>query len=129
MSGGKYDDMIHLPHYQSKKRPHMSNLQRAAQFSSFAALKGFDEEIAETARYTESEIELTEERKNELGEGLATLKRGQNVTVTYFLPDEKKAGGAYLTKSGTLKKADDVAEILVFTDGTTVPFDMILDLF
>lgn len=124
----KYDDIISLPHHQSATRPHMTNLQRAAQFSAFAALKGFDEEIEETARYTEEGTELSEERKRELGERLSTLKRGQKITVTYFLPDEKKAGGSYLTKRGILKKIDVIGDFLVFSDGEIIPFCDITEL-
>ena len=122
MSSDSYDDIIDLPHHRSKNRPHMSNLQRAAQFSAFSALKGFDEEIAETARYTEEGAELSEERKSELGETIAALKRGQKISVSYFLPDEKKAGGAYLKRSGILKKIDVIAQFLEFSDGEIIPF-------
>ena len=119
---GKYDDIIDLPHHRSENRPHMTNLQRAAQFSAFSALKGFDEEIAETARYTEEAAELSEERKGEIGNALARLKAGDKVVVTYFVPDLKKAGGAYLQKSGRLKKIDENAELLEFSDGEIVAF-------
>lgn len=122
MSVGKYNDIIALPHHQSKTRPHMSNLQRAAQFSAFAALKGFDEEIAEAVRYTDRGIELSEERKTELGEILSALKAGQRISVTYFLPDAKKAGGAFLTKDGILKKVDDIVGFMMFSDGETISF-------
>ena len=104
----------------------MTNLQRAAQFSAFSALKGFDEEIEETARYTEEAVELSEERRGELGEQLSALKRGQKLSVTYFLPDAKKAGGAYLTRTGTLKKIDDIAEFLEFSDASRIPFSDII---
>ncbi len=129
MSDGKYDDIISLPHHRSKNRPHMSNAQRAAQFSAFAALKGFDEEIAETARYTEEETELSEERKVELGAALSALRAGQNISVTYFRPDKKKAGGEYLVKTGTLKKIDVIGEILEFSDAVRIPFSDITELF
>ncbi len=128
MSGGKYDDMLSMPHHTSKTRPHMTNLQRAAQFSAFAALKGFDEEIAETARYTEEAVELFEERQTELGATLSALKRGQEVSVRYFLPDAKKEGGAFLEKRGTLKKIDEIAHKLLFFDGESIPFRDIIEL-
>ncbi len=125
---GKYDDIIDLPHPKSSTRPHMTSLQRAAQFSSFAALRGYDDVIAETARETEREIELTEERRTELGELLFSLATGDEASVTYFLPDNKKAGGVYLTRVGTLKKIDDIAQKLNFSDGTAIPFSCILSL-
>lgn len=128
MSTKKYDDIISLPHHRSENRPHMTNLQRAAQFSAFAALKGFDDEIAETARTTEEEIELFEERKRELSETAAELTRGDEVSVTYFRPDAKKTGGVYLKKTGVLKKIDPVAETLEFSDGVKVPLAALTEL-
>ncbi len=120
MSTEKYDDIISLPHHRSEVRPHMTMLQRAAQFSAFSALKGFDDEIAETARYTEEGFELTEDRKTELGSALAALKKGDRITVTYFEQDKKKAGGAYRKKTAVLKRID--GGMLEFTDGEQVAF-------
>lgn len=120
MSEGKYDDIISLPHHRSEVRPHMTMSQRAAQFSAFSALKGFDDEIAETARYTEEGVELAEERKAELGETLSALKKGDTVAVTYFVPDAKKAGGAYRKKTAALKRID--GGTLEFSDGEKVAF-------
>ncbi len=125
----KYDDIISLPHYRSKTRPCMSVSQRAAQFSAFAALRGFDEEIGEAARYTEESAVLSEERRTELGTEIASLGKGQKITVTYFLPDAKKAGGAYFTKHGSLKKIDVIDGFLEFSDGVIIPFDDVSDIF
>lgn len=126
----KYDDIIGLPHHQSATHPHMSNLQRAAQFSAFAALRGFDEEIEETARFTEEGRELSEEKIAEIGEALSRIRerRGAEVFLTYFLPDLKKSGGAYFTKRGRVEKADEAGEYLLFSDGERIPFSEIVEL-
>ena len=126
-----YDDIIHLPHYQSKTRPHMSNYERAAQFSPFAALKGYEDEIEETARYTEGKAEQDEAKIYAINEVLVELKRRErerpSVRITYFKADEKKAGGAYLTFEGRLKKLDGYARKLALED-EIVPFENIIDI-
>ncbi len=124
MSG--YDDIIHLPHHVSATRPRMTSAQRAAQFSAFAALRGFDEEIEETARYTEAGRVLSEEKEHEIAETLSALKdRRREVYLYYFEPDSRKEGGAYLEHSGPAKATDGS---LVFSDGLSVSFDQIVDL-
>ncbi len=105
-----YSDMIGLPHHTSKKHPPMSREARAAQFSPFAALKGYDEELGETARLTHARILLDEESKAAINEKLLLLKERERehpcVRVTYFLPDEHKAGGEYVTEEGELRRID-----------------------
>ena len=104
----RYDDIIDLPHHVSEKHPHMPMLDRAAQFSPFAALTGYDAAIVETARLTDQKRELTEEQKQVINKGLHELqKRIKNdplVTVTFFKPDDRKSGGAYRTVTGNAKK-------------------------
>ena len=93
----KYDDIINLPHHQSKVRPHMSVSDRAAQFAPFAALTGYGDAIRETERLTDRKIELSESQIAELdlrlGELLARIDEKPKVTITYFIADERKAGG------------------------------------
>lgn len=128
----QYDDIINLPHHQSATRPHMSNYDRAAQFSPFAALTGHDEAIRETARLTDDKIELDEYMKENLNEKIRitgdNISTGAEVTVTYFQPDKKKSGGAYLTVRGRVKRIDAYEQALVFTDGTTVPVKYIVEM-
>ena len=104
---GKYDDIIHLPHHTSSRHPRMSMADRAAQFSPFAALSGHEDAIRETARLTTERAELSESRKEELNEQLVWLREHpdarERVTVTYFRPDAKKAGGAYVTVTGAVR--------------------------
>ena len=128
----EYDDIINLPHHVSETRPHMPMIDRAAQFSPFAALTGYDDAIVETARLTDSRRELTEEQKLELSRQLNELRRrlkhDPSVTVTYFVPDTRKSGGSYRTVTGSAKKLDEYAGTLELTDGTIIPFDAILEM-
>ena len=124
---GPYDDIIHLSHPTSKNRPRMSIHDRAAQFSPFAALSGHAAAIAETARLTDRKLELDEDTRAELDRRQAILlehiSERPEVTVTWFRPDEKKAGGAYVTTTGRLKKIDEIERVLVLTDGARIPLE------
>lgn len=120
----KYDDMIDMPHHVSSKHPHMPLLDRAAQFSPFAALTGHDAAIKETARLTEERIELDENSKEELNMRLQFIREHlaehPKVTLTYFKPDEKKAGGSYVTITGKVKKIDMYEHRIFLEDGTAI---------
>lgn len=127
-----YDDIIHLPHHVSKTRPQMSMEDRAAQFSPFAALTGYDAAILETGRLTEDKLELGEEtqaildrKQRYLAEIIDTKPE---ITVTYFVPDEKKSGGAYSTVTGFLKRIDEYERVLMLTDGRKIQLDAIFDI-
>ena len=128
----QYDDIIDLPHHVSATRPRMSMIDRAAQFSPFAALTGYDAAIKETGRLTDERIELSEESRAVLGRKqqllLDNLADHPEVSVTFFVPDERKAGGAYVTVTGRVKKVDEFGRLLVLTDGTKIPLDEILDM-
>lgn len=125
----EYDDIINLPHHQSPTRHHMSNYDRAAQFAPFAALTGYGDAVKETERLTEGRVELYEEEKAALDEKLRfVLQNGQQASITYFKPDRKKSGGAYLSAVGNIKKIDGLERILIMEDGTMIPLDDILDI-
>ncbi len=119
-----YDDIINLPHHTSAKRPRMSREMRAAQFSPFAALTGHDEAIEETARLTDKQIELDETAKNILNDKFSFLIDNilsqPEITVTYFIPDAHKEGGAYVDYTGNLRKYDYHSKLLHFSDGTQI---------
>lgn len=121
---GPYDDMIDLPHPTSKKHPRMSIRDRAAIFSPFAALSGHGAAIVETARLTDRRMELDEDTKEELDQKQAVLmehiEEQPEVTVTWFQPDERKEGGAYLTVTGRLKKIDEAERTLTLLDGMSI---------
>lgn len=123
----KYDSIITNSHYTSRSRPHMPIGDRAAQFAPFAALTGYGDAIDETARYTDRKIELDENEKERLDISLAVLqgkiKEQPAVTVTYFVPDERKSGGKYITVSKLLKKIDITHRCMVFTDGEKIKAD------
>jgi hypothetical protein len=127
-----YEDIVDLPHHVSPTRPQMSRADRAAQFSSFAALTGHDAAVRETARLTASRIETAEDKRQELDlkqQLLAqVLPSHPEVTVTYFVPDSRKAGGAYITASGRLKRIDSRKRILLLEDHTEIPIDDVLEL-
>ena len=129
---GPYDDIIRLPHPTSSRHPRMPISDRAAIFSPFAALTGHAAAIQETARLTDQRIELDEDTKAELDRRQAILLEhiGEQpeVTITWFCPDEKKSGGAYVVTVGRLKRVDDTAGALKLTDGLTIPLDEIVDL-
>lgn len=127
-----YDDILELPHHVSPTRLQMSMLDRAAQFSPFAALTGFDAAIRETGRLTDAKIELGEEGLSVLNRKfrllLANMDRGPEVKITYFREDPRKEGGTYLKKTGMVKKLDQCERVLTLGDGTQIPLDDILEL-
>lgn len=127
---GAYDDIINLPHHVSTRHPRMPAIDRAAQFSPFAALTGYESEVKEVARLTDSKIELCEDQKAFLDARLRILEdslpQRPEVTIVYFLPDKRKSGGAYVTVSGIIKKFDYIEERIIFRDGTVIPIDAVL---
>ena len=127
-----YDDIIDLPHHVSTTRPRMSMIDRAAQFSPFAALTGYDAAIRETGRLTDERIELSEESRAALDRKqqilLDNLADHPEVSVTYFVPDERKSGGAYVTVTGRVRRIDEYRRRLLLMDGRNISLDEISDL-
>ena len=128
----KYDDIINLPHHVSKKHPQMSLHDRAAQFSPFAALTGHKSAINETARLTDEKQILSEDVIAKLNEQLNLIKENigtnQTVTITYFVPDDKKSGGAYISHTGVVKKIDEYNHTVILTDKTVIPIEQISEM-
>ena len=128
----KYDDIINLPHHVSKKHPQMSLHDRAAQFSPFAALTGHKAAINETARLTDEKQILSEDVIAKLNEQLNLIKENigtnQTVTITYFVPDDKKSGGAYISNTGVVKKINEYNHTVVLTDKTVIPIEQISEI-
>ena len=125
----QYDDIIRLPHHVSSSRPRMSAIDRAAQFSPFAALTGYDTSIKESARLTDARIELDDSQKEEISEKLR-LVTGQldaEIKITYFLPDTKKTGGKYVLAAGAVKKVDEYERMIIMGDGKQIPIDEVID--
>lgn len=129
---GKYDDIINLPHYISKKHPQMSLEARAAQFAPFAALTGYDDAVKETARLTNERIDLDEEAKMMLDAKLQVIREQLSekplVTITYFVPDAKKDGGKYITTNGNVKKIDDYKHLIILDNSLEIPINEIIDI-
>ena len=128
----KYDDIIGLPHHVSATRPRMSMIDRAAQFSPFQALTGYGAAIQETGRLTDRKIELSEDEHIVLDMKqqilLDNIRECPDVSITYFIPDERKAGGSYVTVTGNVKKIDDYQRLLILTDRAQIPLDEIVDI-
>ena len=131
-----YDDIIHLPRPVSSKHPRMPLWDRAAQFAPFAALSGHDEAIRETARGTESFVELDEGQREKLDRRLRMLLAGleenppreTEIKVTYFRPDAMKDGGAYVSVTGVVRKVDGYRRQILFADGTTLSMENIVSI-
>ena len=129
---GKYDEIMGLPHHVSQTRPQMPMSDRAAQFAPFAALTGYDAAIKETGRLTDERIELDVEALSALDMKyqllMEALDEAPEVTITYFQPDERKAGGKYVSAVGTVKKIDDFERRITMRDGTRIPMDDVLSI-
>ena len=128
----KYDDIINLPHHVSKKHPQMSLHDRAAQFSPFAALTGHKAAINETARLTAEKQILSEDVIAKLNEQLNLIKENIStnpiVTITYFVPDDRKSGGAYISNTGVVKKINEYNHTVILTDKTVIPIEQISEM-
>ena len=128
----EYDDIIHLPHHVSKRHPQMSMEARAAQFAPFAALTTHPNAIRETARMTDEKITLSEDFANELNRQMMLLysRAADNplVSITFFLPDQKKSGGSSQVSEGRLKKIDESRQQILMDDGTCIEFQSIIDI-
>ena len=126
---GKYDHIINHQHHVSVKRPRMSNYERAAQFGSFKALTGFEDGIEESAQYVEERQPLTEVQQNALDKVFQKLSELELplITVTYFVPDEKKSGGVYVQYTGYFRFLDMGEKRMKFADGKEISLDVIMD--
>ena len=129
---GAYDDIINLPHHVSTTRPYMAAIDRAAQFSPFAALTGYDNAIKETARLTDERVEMDEYMKDALCDRLQIIveriKEHPEIAITYFQPDPKKNGGTFITSMGAAKGIDEYERVVVMGDGTMIPIDEIISI-
>lgn len=128
----RYADMYELPHHQSKTRPHMSMEDRAAQFSPFAALTGYDQAVKEVGRLTEKQRILSEDEKLRLDRKLQTVAQmiGTDAlfAFTYFVPDERKDGGAYVRYEGKVAKINSIDKAILLMDGTIIDIDDIVEI-
>lgn len=127
-----YEEIIDLPHHVSAARPRMPMKDRAAQFSPFAALTGYDAEIKETGRLTEEWVEMGEDCRDVLDRKKSYLMRHVSehpaLAITYFLPDQRKKGGSYETVTGSLKRFDEDKRLIILMNGVKIPIDRILNI-
>lgn len=119
-----YEDIVNLPPYISKKHPQPSMMDRAARFAPFAAITGYEEMVLEEARVTEERVDLDEGALLLLNEKLNMIREfldeEPEVTITYFEPDKKKSGGAYISITGTVKRIDEYEHLVILTDGKKI---------
>lgn len=128
----KYDDIINLPHYEPKYHPRMSKYKRSAQFAPFAALVGYDEQVQECSRLTDKRLEIDDELKEKINNKLnkinELIKNSPEVEITYFIPDEKKDGGKYITEKGNVKRIDYINRFIKLTDNKKIILDDLIDI-
>ena len=129
---GNYEDIINLPHHESTRHPKMPALDRAAQFMPFSALTGHDAAVMETQRLTDDRTELDESRKEELDARLQFIRehllQEPQACITYFVPDAKKGGGAYLTVTGAVRKMEETRHEVIMENGTVIPMEDIREI-
>ena len=132
MSEFRYNDIINMPYPNPEiEKDFPDKILRSAQFAPFAALTGHDEAIEETARLTDSKVELDEYQKAELNDKIQLINNSdadEEVSITYFVPDKKKSGGAYITKRGIVLKVREYEKDIVMDDGTEIPIDDIIEI-
>lgn len=130
----EYSDIIDLPHHVSTKHSHMRLIDRAAQFAPFAALSGYEQAVHETARLTDPKLSLSEERISSLNDVMHVISdalregRQPRVQILYFIPDKQKDGGRYEAYEGTVRRVDDFARALIFTDASSIALDSVYDI-
>ena len=120
-----YQDMLDMPRHVSRRHPQMSLSARAAQFSPFAALTGYEDVIAETGRHTESRIYLSDDEKLSINDAIKDSV-GKGISLVCFVPDERKDGGSYEKAEGTLRRIDPESGVLVLDDGRRIRIDDIV---
>jgi len=122
-----YEDIINIPRHISKTHPQASMADRAARFSPFAAISGYEEMVKEAARVTQERIEITDATKELLNEKLNMIAEFLNeeheITITYFEPDKKKSGGAYISTTGVVKRIDELKRIVVMKNNKKIKID------
>ena len=127
-----YEDIVNLPPHISKKHPQPTMMDRAARFAPFAAITGYEEMVLEEARITEERIDLDEGTLSILNEKLNMIQEfideEPEVTITYFEPDKKKSGGAYVSVTGIVKRIDEYEHLVIMTDGKKIRVEDIYDL-
>lgn len=126
-----YESIINLPHHVSRTRKPMDMMSRAAQFAPFAALTGHDAAIQETARQTTEQLDQSAEQLEEMSRKLnyaLSLSDAPLLIITYFQPDSRKSGGAYVTIEGKVKSIDEYSNLMILADDNRIPLSAILSI-
>lgn len=127
-----YDDIINLPHFESKKHKRMSIEARSAQFAPFSALTGYEDIVKETARLTDKRIEIDDELKQILNNKLQFILKNidlfPEITFTYFVNDKQKSGGKYIEKIGIIKKIDTINGLIILKDKSKIKIKDIINI-
>ena len=127
-----YEDIVNLPPHISKRHPQPSMMDRAARFAPFAAITGYEEMVLEEARVTEERVDLDEGAFSLLNEKLNMIQEfldeEPEVTITYFEPDKRKSGGAYVSVTGTVKRIDEYEHLVIMDDGKKIRIGEIYNL-
>lgn len=132
MMNERYNDIIYMPHHVSEKHPRMPRLDRAAQFAPYSALSGYEDAVEETARLTDKPIELDEYEKEKINATLISLLTAPpdtKVAMTFFRPDKRKKGGAYITVRGEIGKIDEVKREITLVGGMPISIDRIIEIY
>lgn len=132
MMNKNYDDIINLPHFESKKHKRMSLEARSAQFAPFSALTGYEDIVKETARLTDKRIEIDDELKQKLNNKLQfilnNIDLNPEITFTYFVKDNQKSGGKYIEKTGIIKKIDNINGLIILKDKSKIKINDIINI-
>lgn len=129
MINHNYDEIINLSRPSSFRHPRQSNEMRAAQFAPFATLTGLDAVAGETARFTENRVELDDDEKQLIALTLNEIaERNEALTAkfTYFVPDERKSGGKYVSMTGEVKRVNTTERVIVMKDGERIEIDSLV---
>lgn len=135
ISENMYSDIIDHPHHISINHPQMAPEKRAAQFSPFAALTGYEDAVEEEARFVDEDLIFTEDRFLELDNTLSRIReqlaKGEHpfVSMICFREDEKKEGGSYQSVRGSLKKLDEYERKLILEDGESIALETVRQLY
>ena len=127
----KYSDIINMPRPVSKKHAQMDRLDRAAQFAPYSALSGYEDSVEETARLTDQKIELDDYEKERINATLTDILSTPTVktaSITYFRPDKKKDGGAYVTVTGSIAGYDEILREITLTDGYKISLNHVVEI-
>lgn len=121
----KYDDILYM-HPELKHR-RMPRAKRAAQFSPFAALTGYDDAIKDASRTTSQEALLSDDMAEDISKKLLSLQESPRICkIIYFKDDLSKPGGEYVCYEGVFKRIE--LGYILFEDKTKIEVNKLFDI-